>query len=43
MSKRFHAFTFFALALSEWGMAKFKTNYYALIALTMLLILPIKL
>tara|TARA_Y100001968_G_scaffold209688_1_gene192832 strand:- start:533 stop:709 length:177 start_codon:yes stop_codon:yes gene_type:complete len=33
----------FALASSEWGIAKFTTDYFALIALGVLVSLPIQL
>tara|TARA_Y100001968_G_C19152026_1_gene616650 strand:+ start:545 stop:721 length:177 start_codon:yes stop_codon:yes gene_type:complete len=33
----------FALASSEWGIARFTTDFYALIALAVLISLPIKL
>jgi len=35
--------SFFALASSEWGVARFTTDSFALIALAILLILPIQL
>ena len=36
-------FSVFALASSEWGIARFTTDFFALTALAILITLPIKL